>query len=111
HDNAAAFACETGDAVDGVGIRQLEVQQHDVGMDLGRQSKATRDCLGRTHDLDIALALEHGRDAFADDWMILDYEHTDHLDTARKGTVTITVVPRPGVLRIIARPPTSRARS
>src|SRR4029077_10828422 len=64
----------------------------------------------------------HRRDALAHDGMIVNDENANHFLTlplppsasafARaRGTVTVTVVPRPGALRIVARPPTSRARS
>ena len=75
-------------------------------------------CRRAPDDVDVALALEHGRDAFAHDGMVVDDEHANHARcgawprrAAWRGTVTVMVVPRPGALRIAARPPTRRARS
>ena len=66
------------DAVDAVGVRQLEIQKDDVGIELRRQAQTLGDGAGRAHDVDVALALEHRRDAFAHDRVILDDEDLDH---------------------------------
>ena len=75
---------EARDAVDGVGVRQLEIQEDDVRMELRRQSKTFADGVGRSDDVDVALALEHRRDAFADDRMILDDEDFNHVTGSRR---------------------------
>jgi hypothetical protein len=42
-DDLAFRAGEGGDAVDGVGVRQLEIEEDDVGGELGRQAETLGD--------------------------------------------------------------------
>ena len=51
-------------------------------MELRGQSKTLADGVGRADDVDVAFTLEHGRDAFTDDRMILDDEDFDHVGLA-----------------------------
>ena len=56
----------------------LEIQQDDVRTELPGQSKTLCNRVRRSDDVDVGLALEHGRHAFADDGMIFDDEDANH---------------------------------
>jgi len=77
-DDARARAREGRDAVGGIGVRQLEVQQDDVRAELRRQPQPLGDRPRRPHDVDVPLALEHHRHALANDRMIVDEQDFNH---------------------------------
>ena len=78
HHDAAALAREAGDAIELVGVRQLQVEKDDVRTKRRGQSQAFARRLGRADHLDVPLALEHRHHPFAHDGVILDDEHLNH---------------------------------
>src|SRR3977135_4212478 len=89
-------------------------------MKLRGHPQAFVDRPGRSHDVDVAFVFEHSCDALAHDRMVVHNQDSRHylsrfgvavFSTGGIVIVTVTVVPRPGVLRIVAWPPTRRARS
>src|SRR5258706_8200522 len=120
HYDAAALAGEARDAVEAGRVGQSEIQQDHVRMEPRGHSETFIDRAGRSHDIDVAFVFEHSCDALAHDWMVVHDQDSRHylprvdvvvFSTGGTITVTVTVVPRPGVLRIVAWPPTRRARS
>ena len=62
----------------GVGARELEIEQDDVGLLPRVQSKSFVERVGLPHHFDVGLAREHAGDAVAHDGMVVDDEDPDH---------------------------------
>ena len=86
-----------------------QVHQHDV--DRGRAG-AARDLVtvaGLPHDRDLASPVEHHRQSFADQRVVVDQEHPDRAHAGHGSCASISKVSRPR--RWSSSPPTSRTRS
>src|SRR5439155_4887792 len=83
---------------DAAAVGHVDVEQHDVGAQLGDGRDRVVDGGGVAHELDAPLEL--GPHPGAEQRMVVDDEDARHL-----GSASSTSVPSPGAERTVARPP------
>src|SRR4051812_29959435 len=99
---------QTGSDREAVENRHRDVEKHEVeSIALVRELLDLRETLHRVarlaHDLDPVRGLEHAREAFEREWLVIDQEHALH----RSGTSTDTDAPvdtAPGATSLAADP-------
>src|SRR6266545_1897698 len=104
HQNGLAAGAQMGDGRRPAEPGQVQVQQHDLGLCLALGVQLL-DRAARTDQPEVRCGVDHVDESLAEDRMVLDDCHPDHL-----GPHSFTRVPRPGADHSSAWPPTSCMR-
>src|SRR5262249_12060973 len=107
----SANADERAEDVEAGGLREDQIEEHDVGARARDRRDGLRAVGGGADDLDAAAQRQEVLDALADELLILDEEDADHDAPSASGRTAVSEKPRPGEVSTVSAPPRCSNRS
>src|SRR5680860_643799 len=112
HGHVGVLGADVAAGKDAGAVGQAHVHDHDFGLVGAGAQDGLVGGAGLGDDLQVVMGLQHGAQAGADDLVVIDEHHPDHVaSSVPMGTSSRTVVPCPGVLMTLSSAPSASARS